>query len=197
MAAGGAAAGGGVAGAVADERTLGLALVGGVGALLGRGAGAGALLGAVLLTAGAATTVALALRPVAGLAADGDQRHADAEHRAGLGVQPRDHAGGRARDVDRGLGGLDRDDLLVDLDLVTHGDVPGHDLGLGQPLAEVGQREDVRRGAHPRTPEVRSAPEPAVAAYVRSGSSSHCSRSMVSRIRSTPGRCECSRIGGG
>jgi hypothetical protein len=46
-----------------------------------------------------------------------------------------------ARQLDRGLRGLDLDDGLVDHDRVAGGDVPGEDLGLGEAFAHVGEPE--------------------------------------------------------
>jgi hypothetical protein len=43
--------------------------------------------------------------------------------------------------LDLGLLGLDQEDGLVLRDLLALGDQHLHDLGLGQPLAEVGQLE--------------------------------------------------------
>ena len=46
-----------------------------------------------------------------------------------------------ARQLDGRLRGLDVDERLVERDGVADRDLPRHDLGLGQPLADVGQRE--------------------------------------------------------
>ena len=50
------------------------------------------------------------------------------------------HAGVRRGQLDQRLGGLDLDDDVVDLDGVALLDPPGHDLGLGQALADVGEQ---------------------------------------------------------
>ena len=58
-----------------------------------------------------------------------------------LGHQQRGHgAGVRRRQLDQRLGGLDLDDDVVDRDHVADLDLPGHDLGLGEALADVGQQ---------------------------------------------------------
>ena len=120
---------------------------------------------------------------------DRQQWRPDGQQLARLAVQLVHPPGVRARQVHGGLGGLDRDDDLVDDDVVTDGDVPLHDLGLGQPLAEVGQQE--HGGGH-RGRHAHAAPP---ATKRRSGASSHCSRPMASSTRSTPGRCTCSSLG--
>ena len=88
------------------------------------------------------------------------------------------------RHLDRGLRGLDLDHHLVDGDGVADRDLPFDDLGLGQPLAQVGQQEDL------------------VAHAVTAQRVSTCSRSTatgrrVSRTRSTLGRWRRSSFGGG
>ena len=65
----------------------------------------------------------------------------------GRGQQLDDGAGEGAGQLDHGLLGLHLDEDLVQRHLVADGDVPGHELGLGQPLAEIGQ-EEVPGGAH-------------------------------------------------
>ena len=65
------------------------------------------------------------------------------------GGQQLDHgAGVGARQLDDRLLGLHLDEDLVEGNLVTHGHVPGHDLGFGQPLPQVGQQEVLER-RHP------------------------------------------------
>ena len=72
---------------------------------------------------------------------DLDDRRPDVDGLAGLHQEARHDAGPRARQVDQRLRGLDLDDRLVHLDGVADGDVPGDDLGLGQALARVRERE--------------------------------------------------------
>ena len=65
--------------------------------------------------------------------ADGDEKLAD-------------RARERRGQLDERLGRLDLDDDVVDLDLVAGADAPLHDLGLGQPFADIRQVEGL--GAH-------------------------------------------------
>ena len=71
-----------------------------------------------------------------------DNRIAGVQDVAGLTVEAQDAPALRARDVHDGLGGLDRDQRLIGLDLVTRLDVPLYDLGLGEPLTEIGELEE-------------------------------------------------------
>ena len=73
-----------------------------------------------------------------------DERRADLDALARLGEQPRDPARLRRGHLDHRLLGLDRDERLIGDDMVAFRDMPGDDLGLLQPFAEIGQRE----GAH-------------------------------------------------
>ena len=112
-------------------------------------------------------------------------------------VQGGDATGIRAGQVDARLGGLDGHDDLVNLHLVALGDVPLHHLGLGQALTQVGQHERAGGGigeAHAPPPVMAGASPLTNRA---SGWSSHCSRAIASRTRSTPGRWNCSSLGGG
>ena len=74
-------------------------------------------------------------------------------------------AGERRWHLHHRLGGLDLGDRLVDGDLLAGLNQPAHELGVGEPLAEVGEGEDA--GAHAR---------------------SHCNVSTASSTRSTLGR---------
>jgi hypothetical protein len=67
-----------------------------------------------------------------------DDRIAGVQDVAALAVQARDPACLGAGDVHDGLGGLDRDQRLIGLDLCAGLDMPCDDLGLGQPLTEIG-----------------------------------------------------------
>ena len=151
-------------GATGRERTLQLGLGGGTG--VGRGRRRAATGAALRATVGlVAADQALALAATAGgrvgqvdlhlgrrrsggrgsrrrpTVADRDDRGADRDHLA-LGDQQRLHgAGVRRRQLDQGLGGLDLDDDVVDLDGVALLDLPGDDLGLGETLTDVGQLE--------------------------------------------------------
>ena len=70
---------------------------------------------------------------------DGDEGGTDADG-VPLARQDLDHRPGvGAGELHDRLLGLDVHQDLVQGHLVTGGHVPGHDLGLGQPLAEVGQ----------------------------------------------------------
>ena len=60
---------------------------------------------------------------------------------AHLGAQPGHPTRVRGWDFDDRLVGLDGDQRLVGHDVVPDTDVPRDDLGLGQPLAEVRQKE--------------------------------------------------------
>ena len=72
---------------------------------------------------------------------DRDDRGADL-HRVALCHQQRgDRAGIRHGQFDQGLGGLDLDEDVVDLDDVPDPDLPGDDLGLDQALARVREVE--------------------------------------------------------
>ena len=70
-----------------------------------------------------------------------DQRRTHLDALAGLGEQARDASGSRRRHLDHRLFGLDRDQRLVGDDMIAFGDVPGDDLRLLQPFAEIGERE--------------------------------------------------------
>ncbi|CAB4928649.1 unannotated protein [freshwater metagenome] len=85
--------------------------------------------------------------------------------------------------LDGGFSRLYLDDDLIDGDGVAGLDLPFHDLGLGQSLAEVGQQKYL--GTH------------TVTALLRSGASFHCNRSIASRTRSADGRWKCSSFGAG
>ena len=79
--------------------------------------------------------------------ADRDDRRADGD-RLALGHHQGEHrAGVRRRQLDQRLRGLDLDDDVVDRDDVADLDLPGHDLGLGEALADVGQLELRHAGA--------------------------------------------------
>ena len=69
------------------------------------------------------------------------QRVADRDVLADGSVQGHDRAGERAWDLDRGLGGLDLDEGLVQLDGVARCDQPFDDLAFLEALAEVGHDE--------------------------------------------------------
>ena len=78
--------------------------------------------------------------------ADHDEHRPDRDDLALRDEDPRHLAGGRRRDLDRRLVGLDLDERVVLGDLLALGDEPARDLALGQALAEVGQLELVRHG---------------------------------------------------
>ena len=84
-------------------------------------------------------------------------------HRTGLHQQRGDATGEGRRQFDDRLGGLDVDDRLVDRNLITDADAPADDLGLGEALTDIGEREFAR--AHTAV-----------------------TRSMASSTRSTSGR---------
>ena len=112
-------------------------------------------------------------------------------------MQGADATGIRAGQVDAGLGGLDGHHDLVNLHLVAFGDVPLNNLGLGQALTKIGQHERAGGGVG----EAHAAP-PFVALESpvmnrRLGLSSHCNLAIASSTRSTPGRWNCSSLGGG
>ena len=75
------------------------------------------------------------------MAVDGDDRRTDGDGLARLGQQLDHGAGEGTGQLDDGLLGLHLDEDLVQRHLVAHGDVPGHELGLRQPLTQVGQEE--------------------------------------------------------
>ncbi len=70
------------------------------------------------------------------------QRRADRGHAAGLGGEAQHLAADRRGDLHRGLVGHHVDEGGVLLDHVADADVPGDDLGLGDPFADVRQLED-------------------------------------------------------
>ena len=78
--------------------------------------------------------------------ADHDEDRPDRDDLALLDEDLRDLAGGRRRDLDRRLVGLDLDERLVLGDLVALGHEPAGDLAFGQALAEIGKLELVRHG---------------------------------------------------
>ena len=87
--------------------------------------------------------------------ADRDDRRADRDGLALGHHQPLHDAGERRRQLDQRLRGLDLDHDLVDGDGVALLDLPGHDLGLGETLAHVGQLE-LGHGGSPQKSSVRS-----------------------------------------
>ena len=93
----------------------------------------------------------------------GEDRRAHGHHRARCDEQSSDATGEGRGELDDRLGCLDVDDRLVDRDLIADADAPADDLGLGEALTDVGQREL----AHAHTAVTRS---------------------MASSTRSTPGR---------
>ena len=79
--------------------------------------------------------------------ADQRQRGAYLRHLAVLGQDPEDDAVDRRADLDRCLVRLDLDDRLVLDDGIALAHEPARDLALGQPLAQIRQRERVRHGS--------------------------------------------------
>ena len=98
-------------------------------------------------------------------------RVAVGDHVAGRGVQLRDGARVRGRQLDDSLGRLDFGDRLVERDGVALGDEPLHEFGLGKTFTQVGELEVLD---HSSTP---------VSEFGRSST-----RSTASRIRSRSGR---------
>ncbi len=80
------------------------------------------------------------------VAADHDEHGPDRDDVALRDPDARDEAGGRRRDLDRRLVGLDLDERLVLRDLVPLRDEPAGDLPFGQSLAEIRQLELVPHG---------------------------------------------------
>ena len=72
---------------------------------------------------------------------DHDQRCADRDLIADLARQFDHHARHRRFHLDGRLVGHHVGDVLVFLDAIAHGDVPGDDLGLGDAFADIGQAE--------------------------------------------------------
>jgi hypothetical protein len=70
---------------------------------------------------------------------DRNDRDADVDGLALLDEQAGDHTIPRAGQFHDRLRGLDVDDDLVDLDSVAGLDLPGHDVGLGEALPDVGE----------------------------------------------------------
>ena len=105
------------------------------------------------------------------LGGDRDDRRADGDRLALGDEQAGDGAGVRRRQLDQRLGGLDLDDDVVDRDDVADLDLPGHDLGLGETLADVGQL--VLR--HQVSLSGQKASERSTASSTRSRSGSHSS----------------------
>ncbi len=80
-----------------------------------------------------------------GCAADveGDEGFVHFHHVAHVAVQRDDGALVRARQFDGRLSGFDVDQGLVQDDRVADVHLPGHDLGLDETFADVGQQEDL------------------------------------------------------
>src|SRR5690606_31242475 len=78
-------------------------------------------------------------RPTTGV--DRDDRRADLDRDPGLDEQLADRALPRGRQLDGRLRRLDLADDLVDRDGVARLDPPADELGLGEPLTDVGQGE--------------------------------------------------------
>jgi hypothetical protein len=72
---------------------------------------------------------------------EGGQLRADPHHRARLGEDLHQRPRPRRGDLDHRLVRLDRDERLVSDHPIPRPDVPAHDLGLLETLAQVGQRE--------------------------------------------------------
>ncbi len=68
---------------------------------------------------------------------------ADGDDVAGLAVQRRDAARIGRGHFDHGLVGFDRDERLIDDDVVADGDVPVDDLDFVQAFAEIGEVENL------------------------------------------------------
>ncbi len=78
------------------------------------------------------------------LGADHHEQRADRDDVAFRDEDPADDPGGRGRDLDRRLVGLDLDQRVVLGDLLPHRDEPARDLALGEALAQIGKPELVR-----------------------------------------------------
>src|SRR5699024_508840 len=104
----------------------------------------------------------------------GKEGLADGEGLSRLHVQPRDGARVGGGYFQGGFRRLHFDDRLVDRDGIADVDEPADDVRIRQPFPEVGEEEDLLAHA-----------------------SSHCRSSTASRIRSTEGRLNSSRWGGG
>ena len=72
---------------------------------------------------------------------DRDERETYLHHVTLGGVQHLDHALPWRGDLDQRLSCVDLDEHLVQLYVVAHRHAPGHDLGVLESLAEVGQQE--------------------------------------------------------
>ncbi len=72
---------------------------------------------------------------------DRNERGPDPDRLPHRGQELDDRAGEGAGQLHDGLLRLHLEEDLVQRDLVTGSDVPGHDVGLGEPLTEIGQRE--------------------------------------------------------
>ena len=79
---------------------------------------------------------------------DGEQGLACADGVPGVCVKADDLPGVRAGELDDGLRGLDLDDHLIDVDLVSDLDLPRDQLRLGEAFAEVGKDELARTRIH-------------------------------------------------
>ncbi len=76
-----------------------------------------------------------------------DQRRADLESIADPGAESSDVTGMGRGDLDHGLFRLDGYQRLIGDDVLSLADVPGHDLRILEPLAEIGQCEDAHVNA--------------------------------------------------
>ncbi len=83
------------------------------------------------------------------------QRRADADHVSRGGEQPLDPARLRRRDFDDGFSGFDRDQRLIDVDVLAGGHAPFYELGLLQPFSEIGETKDIHDASITcRTPSI-------------------------------------------
>jgi hypothetical protein len=73
---------------------------------------------------------------------ESDQWSPYLDHVTRLAVGAAHHSGHRRGDLHQGLGRVHLDQRLVQLDLVARRDLPLHDLGVLESLAEVGKVED-------------------------------------------------------
>ena len=107
-------------------------------------------------------------------------------------VQCPDHPGEGRGDLHDGLGRLDLGERLIQRHRVALGDVPLHDLGLGQPFTQVREPEVLaHRTASSASGMTTSSSNPVGLAGRPS------TRSTASRIRSRSGRCSASSFAGG
>src|SRR5699024_5913134 len=112
---------------------------------------------------------------------NGEQGLTSGDGVTGAGMAADDAPGVGAGQIDDGLRGLELDDHLTDVDRIADGDIPRDQLGLAEPLAEVGE-DELARASYASAGPARAGAE------IRTHHSSQSQDSSASSTRSTVGK---------